>query len=172
MDEHFIFSLESTLKKSLILLDGISSKIYTDTSIAPFYSSIGRHIRHILDFYTSIFKGIETNNIDLTARERDNKIETDICYAKTKIEGILLELKSCIKDELHLNIIYSLTDDLGQGKVTLPTNLYSILIHANSHTIHHYAIISYLLNANKIVINDVTFGYNPTSPIKVEVINR
>ena len=62
---------------------------------------------------------------------------------------------------------YELIDDLGQGKISIPTNLYAIFAQANSHTIHHYAIISQLLFAFEIVIEDKTFGYNPTTPIKV-----
>lgn len=168
MDKHLISSLESTLEKSLILLDNITSNVYNDMSIGPFYSSIGGHIRHILDFYSSIFNGLNEKKIDLTLRERDLKVERDIDYAKTKIKQILLELNTNIVSELQLNVIYELTDDLGQGKVTVPVNLQAILIQANSHTIHHYAIISYLLYAYDIVIDDKTFGYNPTTPLMIK----
>jgi hypothetical protein len=169
MDKHFIFSLQHTLEKSLVLLENISSTVYIDDSVGPFYSSIGGHIRHILDFYTSIFNGIDSKFIDLSKRERNSIIETDVNFAKAKIKTVLTELGNYSSSQLENQ--YNLIDDLGQGKVTIPTNLYAIFVQANSHTIHHYAIISHLLFAYDIIIPDKNFGYNPTTPIK-EVLSR
>ncbi len=163
MNEYFIFSIQQTLKKALFLLEKLNPSIYNDASIPPFYSSIGCHIRHILDFYTSIFKAELTGCIDLTDRLRETKLEMDIVYAKEKIEEILKKLESYKVKNLKSN--YELIDDLGSGKVTITTNLYATFIQANSHTIHHFAIISQLLFAFGIALEDTTFGYNPTSPI-------
>jgi hypothetical protein len=164
MNTHLISSLQHTLKKSLVLLENMPSSIYTDDSVGPFFSSIGGHIRHILDFYTSIFNGLDSRLIDLRDRERNNIIEVDVNFAKTKIKLVLNELGNY--SSYSLDDTYELTDDLGQGKVTIPINLYAIFAQANSHTIHHYAIISHLLYAHEIVIPDTTFGYNPTTPIR------
>ena len=164
MNRPFISSLQNTLEKSLILLENLPESAYIDDSIGPFYSSIGGHVRHILDFYYSIFKGLNNYLIDLTDRERNNTIEIDIYFAKTEIKKILTELESYSTYDLEEK--YELIDDLGQGKMSIPTNLYAAFAQANSHTIHHYAIISQLLFAFEIVIEDKTFGYNPTTPIK------
>lgn len=164
MNKPFISSLQNTLEKSLILLESIPKSAYVDDSVGPFYSSIGGHIRHILDFYTSIFKGLNNYLIDLTDRERNTAIEIDIYCAKTEIKKILTELDSYTNYDLEEK--YELIDDLGQGKMSIPTNLYTAFAQANSHTIHHYAIISQLLFAFEIVIEDKTFGYNPTTPVK------
>ena len=164
MNQHFISSLKNTLEKSLVLLENIPVSTYTDNSVGPFYSSIGGHIRHILDFYSSIFKGLNTYLIDLTDRDRNLAIETDVYFAKTEIKKVLEELESYSRYNLEEK--YELIDDLGQGKVSIPTNLYAVFVQANSHTIHHYAIISQLLFAFDITIADTSFGYNPTTPIK------
>jgi len=171
MNKPFISSLENTLEKALILLESIPESAYTDDSVGPFYSSIGGHIRHILDFYTSIFKGLNNYLIDLTDRERNTTIEVDVNFAKMEIKKVLAELKSYLNYDLEEK--YELIDDLGLGKVSIPTNLYAVLVQANSHTIHHYAIVSQLLFAFDIVIEDKTFGYNPTtSRKKVRNISR
>ncbi|PHS06672.1 MAG: hypothetical protein COA88_10045 [Kordia sp.] len=165
MSKPFISSLQSTLEKALVLLENLPEPVYVDDSVGPFYSSIGGHIRHILDFYFSIFKGLNNYLIDLTDRERNNAIEIDVYFAKTEIKKVLLELDSYSGYDLEEK--YELIDDLGQGKMSIPTNLYAVFAQANSHTIHHYAIISQLLFAFEIVIEDKTFGYNPTTPAKV-----
>jgi len=165
MNKHLISSLQNTLQKSLILLENIPESNYIDDSVGPFYSSIGSHIRHILDFYFSIFKGLNNYLIDLTDRERNTAIEIDLYFAKTEIKKVLAELENYLNYDLEDK--YELVDDLGLGKVLIPTNLYAVLVQANSHTIHHYAIVSQLLFAFNIVIEDKTFGYNPTTPQKV-----
>jgi len=165
MNKPFISSLQNTLEKSLILLENMPESAYVDDSVGPFYSSIGGHIRHILDFYTSIFKGLNNYLIDLTDRERNTTIEIDVNFAKMEIRKVLVELENYLNYDLEDK--YELVDDLGLGKVSIPTNLYAVLVQANSHTIHHYAIVSQLLFAFNIVIEDKTFGYNPTTPQKV-----
>ena len=50
------------------------------------------------------------------------------------------------------------------GKVEITYTLGAILAQANSHAIHHYAIINYILDSLGITIDDETFGYNPTTP--------
>ena len=64
------------------------------------------------------------------------------------------------KDRHHFDVI----DDLGMGKVKIKYNYASLLAQSNSHTIHHYAIINYILNQLKISIDDSNFGFNPTTP--------
>jgi len=164
MNKPFISSLQNTLEKSLILLENMPESAYVDDSVGPFYSSIGGHIRHILDFYTSIFKGLNNYLIDLTDRERNTIIEVDVNFAKMEIKNVLVELENYLNYDLEDK--YELVDDLGLGKVSIPTNLYAVLVQANSHTIHHYAIVSQLLFTFDIVIEDKTFGYNPTTPQK------
>ena len=70
-------------------------------------------------------------------------------------------------DEQTINRIVLVTDDLGLGKVEIEYTFSSLLAQANSHAIHHYAIINYILNGLKINITDDNFGYNPTTPRQV-----
>ena len=66
-----------------------------------------------------------------------------------------------------INDTVLVTDDLGLGKTQIPYTYGSLLAQANSHTIHHYAIINYIFDSLGIVINDSEFGYNPTTPKQV-----
>jgi hypothetical protein len=60
-------------------------------------------------------------------------------------------------------------DDLGLGKTEIPYTYGALLAQANSHTIHHYAIINYIFDGLGIMINDSEFGYNPTTPKQFSV---
>ena len=156
-----IQSALKTLEKSEYLLNSLSNNQLCNASIPPYYSSIGTHIRHILDFYDCIYNVSTENKIDLTARSRNKTVESNCDCAKDYLEKILNTLKSVERDVNQKVIVI---DDLGLGKIEMLYTFGALLAQANSHTIHHYAIISYILEGLKINFNDSDFGYNPTTP--------
>ncbi|MEM6687005.1 MAG: hypothetical protein AAF617_14585, partial [Bacteroidota bacterium] len=133
--------------------------------VAPYYSSVGSHIRHVLDFYNCIFIGLANNYVDLTSRARDQRIENDCTCAIKEVEVVASKLKSL--SDANLNSLITVADDLGNGPVALQYTLGALLSQANSHTIHHYAIVAYILDQLDVNIKDENFGYNPTTPKKV-----
>ena len=162
-----IQSTLKTLQKSQYLLNGLSDEQLCDASVSPYYSSIGTHIRHILDFYDCIFNVSSENKIDLTARSRNRDVESQCDCAKDYLEGIILKLKT---STINSNQLFLVTDDLGLGKTEIPYTYGALLAQANSHTIHHYAIINYIFDRLGITLNDSSFGYNPTTP--KEIVRR
>ena len=148
-----------TLQKAQSLLTQLSTEDYCNASVSPYYSSIGSHLRHIFDFYNCIFNA-ENNLVDLTARNRDLKVETCCKTANNYLNFIKEKLKSI--DNLNHKLI--VVDDLGLGKVEMDYTYSALLAQANSHTIHHYAIINYILDRLGIEMKDSDFGYNPTTP--------
>ena len=155
-----------TLNKSRILLTNLSNEKLSDVSIPPYFSSVGSHVRHILDFYDCIFHVVD-NEVDLTARKRNLEVEnccdTAICYLDT----IVGKLENLNDKDVKQQIV--VIDDLGLGKTKIDYTFSALLAQANSHTIHHYAIISYILDRLGVAIEDATFGYNPTTPKQVIV---
>ncbi|WP_318544244.1 hypothetical protein [Marixanthotalea marina] len=127
----------------------------------PYYSSIGSHIRHILDFYDCILAIDSNKQIDFTARSRNKEVENCCDKAIEYLNSIIERLK-CINYDL--DDIVTVRDDLGIGAMDMPYTLASALSQANSHTIHHYAIINYIMSGLSISIDNSDFGYNPTTP--------
>lgn len=157
-----IKSTLKTLQKSQILLDNLSNTQLSDASVSPYYSSIGSHIRHILDFYDCILnKDAHNNIVDLTARSRNKAVECDCQCAKDYLDLIIEKLNA---ENFAIDETVFVVDDLGLGKTQIPYTNGSLLAQANSHTIHHYAIINYIFDNLGIVIEDSEFGYNPTTP--------
>lgn len=153
-----------TLQKSQVLLNNLSNAQLCDASVSPYYSSIGCHIRHILDFYDCIFNKDENNRVDLTARSRNKSVEQDCGCAQDYLHQIIGKLHA---STFKIDDVIMVTDDLGLGKTEIGYTYGSLLAQANSHTIHHYAIINYIFDSLGIVINDDEFGYNPTTPKQV-----
>ncbi len=163
MRKEIVTAINNNLSNAISLIDSISVNTYRDTSIGPYYSSIGSHIRHSLDFFDCIIEGIQSNNIDLTARKRDEKISNDPDAARIKIKAIQDHLSSFVG--VNTDYLLKVTDNLGEGKQTILYTLESILAQANTHATHHYAIISYMMQTLKVQIEIPGFGYNPSTPV-------
>jgi len=157
-----ISAITHNLQRGIKLLNSIDESQYIDVSVAPYYSSIGGHMRHILDIFDCLFDGLPEGLVDLSARKRNELVEIDtaegIRYFNSTIEK-LQQLKSADLDQFIL-----VSDDLGLGVVTQKYTLGSILIQAHSHAIHHFASLGYIIAQLGIEIPDEDFGYNPTTP--------
>jgi len=132
----------------------------TNKTVAPYYSSVGSHVRHILDFYNCIVNEVE-NGVDLSKRERNLEVELYSEVALEYLEHIKNSLQQLDYDE---NRILQVSDDFGNGIICLNYTFGALLAQANSHTIHHHAIINYILDRLGIVITNSRFGFNPTTP--------
>lgn len=158
---NIIQSALQTLQKSESILTNLSDEDICNASVSPYYSSIGSHIRHILDFYDCVLNIDSNNMIDLTARSRNKAIENCCDNALQYLNSIMEKLQSV---NLEANKSITVIDDLGFGKTEIPYTIGAVFAQANSHTIHHYAIINYIFDRLGIVLNDSDFGYNPTTP--------
>jgi hypothetical protein len=153
-----------TLQKARVLLSILSDNELSNVSVAPYYSGIGSHIRHILDFYDCALNVTSENKIDLTNRSRNSDVETKCDIAIQYLDQIINKLDN-IEDKIDYDIV--VIDDLGLGKIEMKYTFGALIAQANSHTIHHYAIINYILERIGIKFEDDNFGFNPTTPKKV-----
>jgi hypothetical protein len=157
-----------TLQKSKHLLTKLSNKELSDVTVSPYYSSIGSHIRHIYDFYDCSLLVNRHDKIDLTTRKRDITVEVCCDSAMDYLNRIINRLH-LIEDNINDTII--VIDDLGTGKIEISYTYSALLSQANSHTLHHYALIGCILDRLNIIIDDLDLGYNPTTPRNIVNIN-
>jgi len=157
-----IEAIEKNLFRGIHLLQYISDEEYSNTTIAPYYSSIGSHMRHILDVFDCVFDGLDSNNINLISRKRNELAENFTKNGIDYFEVTLNKLKA-LKSE-DFNKIVNVTDDLGLGIISANYTLGGILIQAHSHAIHHFASVGYIISQLGIQLPDDDFGFNPTTP--------
>ena len=160
-----ILAIDKNLQKGIKLLQTVSNEEYTNNSIPPYNSTIGCHIRHILDIFSCVFKGLESNHIDFTVRDRNELVESYTSEGLNYFTQTRTKLITLSEDDLLKEVL--LTDNLGLGNVTAKTTLKAVLMQVQSHTTHHYASIGYLIYQLGIALPDADFGFNPTTPKKV-----
>lgn len=161
-----IEAIEKNLQSGIELLECISDAQYSDTSVAPYYSSIGNHTRHVLDVFNCIFIGLESGNIDFSVRERNELAEKETEFGIVYYRSIIAKLKQLNKAEF--TTLIQVTDNMGLGNETVNYTLAAVLMQAQSHAIHHFASIGYLIYQLKIEMPCSGFGFNPTTPKTVE----
>lgn len=158
-----IIAIEKNLERGITLLSSITDEQYSNTSIAPYYSSIGRHMRHILDVFDCTFSGLENNTVvDLSARNRNESIELKTEEGIKYFQQIISKLNALKSTDF--NQLISVSDDLGTGVIVQEYTLGGLLIQAHSHAIHHFASLGYIICQLGIEIPDENFGFNPTTP--------
>lgn len=139
--------MEDFKKYHLRKLDEIEeliSKIDLENYVLPInildYSSIGQHIRHIIEFYNCLFSGNGYVNYD--ERERNLEIENSPQNALSILHKLKLALNQC---DLGQDLIFK--HFIQNSEVCLHTNIARELIYLSEHTIHHFALIKIGINA-------------------------
>lgn len=157
-----IKAIQLNLERGINLLNNISDEEYSNTTIAPYYSGIGGHMRHVLDVFDCVFDGLESNTVNLIQRKRNVLAEQKTAVGIEYFESVISKINQF--EEEDLNKIIQVTDDLGLGVITANFTLSAILIQAHSHAIHHFASVGYIISQLGIELPDADFGFNPTTP--------
>ncbi len=160
-----IDAIDKNLQRGIKLLNSITDEEYSNTTIPPYYSSIGANMRHILDAFTCIFNGLENKCVDFSDRQRNQLTQEKTVNGLAYFNEVIDKLHSLNPSDF--DVIISVKDDLGTGVVTANYTVGSALIQAHSHAIHHYASVGFIIHQLGIELPEPDFGYNPTTPQKV-----
>ena len=118
------------------LLNQLSEDEYSTPMERVFNSTIGKHTRHIIEFYQLFLKAYESLNLCYDQRSRNTKIETCIDEAIFIIKEIIQQLNSNLENkELQLKTCI-LNEEL-----YLKTSVSRELLYLLEHTTHHLASI-------------------------------
>jgi uncharacterized damage-inducible protein DinB len=106
-----------------------------------FHSSIGQHIRHILDHYRSLLNA-QGDLVDYEKRERNTPVENDPSQALLHIAQVSQQLHQLSARPLRLQIEACLAGArVSQAISSTERELMFVL----SHTVHHFAIVGIYL---------------------------
>ena len=150
MDKFILSSLIEENRNQLLagidILGKISQEhyVYSGDSDSPWMSGIGKHFRHIIDFYDRFLDQFPLVNYDL--RNRDIEIETNKDAAIIKINYLSEALKNYeIKDISEKIDLYQGDIPFSKNEFIVNSSLGRELRYLIEHTVHHYAIIAMFL---------------------------
>ncbi len=145
------------------MLETIDDVTYTKTMSPFFMSSIGAHMRHILDHFTAIENGMETNLVDYDKRRRDSVYETNIDEAIRKTKEVKLWLKSLAAAQIERDInIKTEINFLERESIIVKSSVSRELAFVLSHTVHHFSMIDIALKMQGVSMEE-NFGLAPAT---------
>jgi uncharacterized damage-inducible protein DinB len=147
----------ASLRDGRELLEDLSDETYGRALPPIFNHGIGSHVRHILDFYSAFFLGLENGRIDYDRRERDRQVEKIRLSAMAKVDDLSESLRRLQPADLALPLLVRLEDTAVDEPIWSQSTGLRELQFLQSHTVHHYALIALMLRLQGVVVNEA-FG--------------
>ncbi|WP_062263980.1 DinB family protein [Endozoicomonas arenosclerae] len=119
-------------------------------------SSIGTHVRHIIEFYHCFFKGLDYGAIDYDNRPRNSILEESAKQAIEYLKNIHLLLSGQDMSHYPESVAVVALLDSGQS-IETSSSIIRELLFLQSHTTHHLALIALMLGQEGIKL-PVDFG--------------
>lgn len=109
-------------------------------------SSIGQHIRHILNFYQTLLESAGESVVDYTRRDRDPRIETDPLFAGEILAGIESGFQE-LEESRILRVRADFFADDREDRPLVESSVGRELMYVFDHAVHHLAIVKIGLKA-------------------------
>ena len=120
-------------------------------------STIGQHVRHIIEMFQCLELGYASGNVNYESRPRDRNIETDRVLAQELLRRIHAGLGKADKP-LVLEGVYN---DDASSLMQFQTNYYREIVYNLEHTIHHMALIR--VGLAELAMTDLPESYGVAS---------
>lgn len=155
--------LKETAKKQLLelkmILDQLRESDYAKPIAVLNDGTLGKHVRHILEFYDCLFT---KNNEDLICydnRKRTTLIEENLRFASEFIIEILDKINSIeINKRVLLKVNYE------EIETIVESSLFREITYNIEHTVHHLAIIRIALTTELSYVKlTSSFGYSDST---------
>lgn len=153
-----------TIDSAINLVANMPVDLYAKAQKPYFESSLGKHLRHILDHYLCFQRDLHKGVIDYDQRNRDCQIETDKDYAISVCEDIrrfLVGLNKAYSAEYPLQVLMCNDVDMPAGQMT-HSSLGRELQFLQGHSVHHFAIMATVLKIAGVETSE-DFGVAPST---------
>lgn len=126
-------------------------------------SSVGTHLRHVLDRFQCFFNGLASCHIDYDARKRDQSIAASLDAAIFAFASISKRVDSIAGNGAVTNCL-SVQESVHPEKsaVTISSTVERELMGLITHTTHHLAILALLMKSMGYTV-DNDFGKAPST---------
>lgn len=155
-------SLIGVLDQLSELIEGLTDEQYAIKPTGAVTSSIGGHIRHNLDHFEALLRGIDSGYLSYDHRDRDPEIERNrfaALRAIGRVEEALLDFPWYRAPRtVHLSVLVS----PDAPSVMVASSIGRELAFVLSHTIHHNALIGVMVRLLGAAV-PTDFGYAPST---------
>ncbi|MDX1971714.1 MAG: hypothetical protein SFY68_04190 [Candidatus Sumerlaeia bacterium] len=112
------------------------------------HSSIGAHVRHGIEHFTQVVKGMAHDLIDYDARERDLVLEQDPSVFPAVCESLSQVLRGIHSARLRAPLRILQAPGPNVPVLPIPSTLERELLFCSSHMMHHLAMMKLIAQLN------------------------
>lgn len=105
-------------------------------------NSIGKHVRHVVEFFECLRIGNLHSVVNYDNRERNLLLENNVKFTLMRIQDLKAEIERYEDKSLTLLANY------GSGTIAIETTLFRELVYNIEHCVHHLAIIKISMQAH------------------------
>ena len=145
------------------LIVELGDRTYSHVAGAAFNASVGQHYRHVLEHFQNLIRGLRAGEINYDARERNQRLQSDVTYASIATCDVLRALKKYTNETLarDCKVINSVRYSASQPSC-LDSNVSRELAYCIGHAVHHFAIIRLICHEIDITV-PAEFGVAPST---------
>ncbi|MDG1121858.1 MAG: hypothetical protein P8J70_04155 [Glaciecola sp.] len=156
-------SHSEVIDQSIVLLQSLNDYEYQDVCLPLFSVSIGQHMRHIVDHFSSLMRGMDSQHVDYNYRSRQSDTETSLLIAISQLQQIKAWVLCLTEAQLDkpLNVISDINVQSSHPG-TVQSSIARELVFCVSHAIHHYALVKIIRQLQGAQV-DVNFGVAPAT---------
>lgn len=128
------------------LLEGLDDDQYVSCPMPLMQSSIGQHMRHVLDLWMALLPAIKDSSVgtvDYDLRRRGHAVESDRILALKELRLLVGEL-DVFRSSPYLGRDLIVVSEVGLNetlRAEVSSNLTRELVFVASHASHHYALM-------------------------------
>ena len=124
-------------------IEELDNTDYQRIASPQYESSIGQHLRHILDLYQAVISAGEGGLIDYDQRRRGNSVERDVNQGLAELADIRQWLTTLNGDDFDHPVSVSSEININTQQVSVFQSSYGReLCFVSSHLTHHLAIMA------------------------------
>jgi len=137
------------------ILNQVKDSDYSKTIEVLENGTLGRHVRHILEFYECLFISNSGDIVCYDERKRNLLLEGSVRFACDYIDEIVDQI-----EKVQINKRLLLKSKYEGSEIIMETSLFREITYNIEHTVHHLAIMRIAISSElKYIDLYSTFGY-------------
>lgn len=150
-------------RQMISLLERIPQSSYSRMLDIYDGSTIGKHFRHIFDFYRCLEAGLKAGQIDYSSRQRNQQLEEDPQVIARYFRDVAKQLNGYSMDT-PLQVLSDFSCETEAGREYFDSTFGRELAFIHDHAVHHLAIIKMGLKQVEPAMNPgQEFGVAPST---------
>lgn len=118
------------------------------------FEIIGPHLRHCLDHFVCLLRGLDSGVVDYDARDRDERIEKDPHQFLSALDVVVRQLRELDPATIRRGLTLRQESAPDGGSRSYDSNVERELVFLSGHTIHHLAIMKLLAKREGVELPD------------------